>query len=63
MTEHFTRNTVSATKHCNRCAKSTPHKVEDRRITWCIPCAERNERRIEERIAKAEYQRQKELFG
>jgi hypothetical protein len=41
MTQHYTRNTVSASAWCNKCGKQTQHTVSDRRLGYCIPCYER----------------------
>jgi hypothetical protein len=36
MTEHYTRNTESVTKWCNRCGKRTQHQVSDGRVGRCM---------------------------
>jgi hypothetical protein len=38
MTEHFTRNTVSAAAHCPKCGKTTQHRIDDRRKGPCLEC-------------------------
>jgi hypothetical protein len=44
VTQHFTRNTVSATFYCGKCGKSTPHRIDDRRKGPCLECIARLER-------------------
>lgn len=41
MTQHFTKNTVSASFYCNKCGKFTQHKVSDGRKAHCLECAAR----------------------
>lgn len=36
MTEHFTRNTESATKWCKKCGRLTEHRVDNGRAGPCI---------------------------
>jgi len=38
MTEHFTRNTVSAEFWCGKCSKRTQHRIDDRRKGPCLEC-------------------------
>lgn len=38
MTQHFTRNTVSAPFHCGKCGKVTQHRIDDRRKGPCLEC-------------------------
>lgn len=38
MSEHYTRNTVSAEAWCAKCQKRTQHRVDDRRIGPCLDC-------------------------
>jgi hypothetical protein len=38
MSQHYTRNTVSAAAWCNKCGKETEHTVSDRRLGYCVPC-------------------------
>jgi hypothetical protein len=38
MTEHFTRNTVSAEFWCGKCGKRTQHRIDDRRKGPCLEC-------------------------
>lgn len=62
MTQHFTRNTVSAAFWCSKCGKMTQHRIDDRRKGPCLECMARYDASTEEKIAKAEYERQRELF-
>ena len=59
MTEHFTRNTVSAEFWCGKCGKRTQHRIDDRRKGPCLECMERydNAPKVEKREEK-----QEELF-
>jgi len=38
MTEHFTRNTVSAQFYCGKCRRMTAHRIDDRRKGPCLEC-------------------------
>jgi len=38
MTQHYTRNTISAAAWCNRCEKQTQHRIDDRRVGPCLDC-------------------------
>jgi hypothetical protein len=38
MTQHFTRNTVSAPFYCAKCAKSTQHRIDGGRKGPCLEC-------------------------
>ena len=38
MPEHYTRNTVSATFWCAKCAKATQHRVDGGRRGPCLAC-------------------------
>ena len=38
MPEHYTRNTLEATKWCNRCGRPTQHAVSAGRIAHCLDC-------------------------
>jgi hypothetical protein len=62
MTEHFTRNTISATFYCNKCGKPTPHRIDDRRKGPCLECIARLERQHGE-LVKPEVERQWSLFA
>ena len=41
MTEHFTRNTVSASFFCNKCGRFTQHRIDDARKGPCLGCIAR----------------------
>jgi hypothetical protein len=36
MTEHFTRNTETATAWCAKCGRSTEHRIDDGRVGPCV---------------------------
>lgn len=61
MSEHYTRNTVSAEAWCAKCQKRTQHRVHDRRIGPCLVCIERLEREHAEHFLES--RRQQELFA
>jgi hypothetical protein len=44
MTEHFTRNTVSAAFWCSKCQKFTQHRIDDHRKGPCLECIARLEK-------------------
>jgi len=46
MAQHYTKNTLEATKWCNRCSRKTRHAVSGNRIGHCLECGK----------IKAEYQ-------
>jgi len=43
MTQHFTRNTVSAQFYCSKCNRMTAHRIDDRRKGPCLECIARLE--------------------
>lgn len=43
MTQHFTRNTVSAPFHCGKCGKVTQHRIDSGRKGPCLECIARLE--------------------
>jgi hypothetical protein len=61
MTQHFTRNTVSAEFYCGKCGKFTQHEIWDRRKGACIPCKERLEKL--HNVPKPEPDKQMGLFA
>ncbi len=69
MTQHFTRNTVSAAHWCGKCQKSTQHRIDDRRVGPCLDCiakydAEKNVIDFDELRRKLSAEpEQKELFA
>ena len=36
MTEHFTRNTLTATAWCLKCHRNTEHRIDDGRVGPCL---------------------------
>lgn len=62
MAEHYTRNTVSATAWCSKCQKRTMHRVDDRRISICLECADKLERDHESRKEQEKPAEQSKLF-
>lgn len=61
MTQHFTRNTVSASAWCPKCKKFTQHRIDGVRKGPCLDCIARLAREhataLEEKVEK-----QQELF-
>lgn len=52
---HFTKGTLGAPKWCNKCKKSTTHRVDNGRMTRiCIPCDEKAESERAERLLHPE---------
>lgn len=43
MTQHFTRNTVSAEFYCPKCKKMTQHRIDAGRKGPCLDCIQRLE--------------------
>lgn len=64
MTQHFTRNTVSAAFWCGICCRQTQHRIDDRRKGPCLECIARRERQHEEQeqLKAAPVPAQQELF-
>lgn len=63
MTQHFTRNTVSAAFYCGKCEKPTQHRIDSGRKGPCLDCIARAEAEYFERLAEKRLApRQKELF-
>ena len=64
MTQHFTRNTVSASHWCGKCQKQTQHRIDGVRLGPCLPCCEKLQAQhdIDELQRKVEPE-QKELFA
>ena len=54
MTQHFTRNTISAEFYCAKCGHMTQHEIHGGRKGPCTECRERLERQHEARAAKPE---------
>jgi hypothetical protein len=62
MTEHFTRNTVSAAFYCGKCGKPTQHRIDDRRKGPCLECLARLQSQHDGAAAQAAPAVQGELF-
>jgi hypothetical protein len=62
MTEHFTRNTVSASFYCGKCGKVTQHRIDDCRKGPCLECIARLEKLHNESPPQKEIDRQGSLF-
>ena len=41
MTQHFTRNTVSASFYCGKCERFTQHRIDKGRKGPCLNCIEK----------------------
>ena len=41
MSQHFTKNTVSAQFYCSKCGKMTSHRIDEGRKGPCLPCMEK----------------------
>jgi hypothetical protein len=62
MTQHFTRNTVSAALWCAKCQKQTQHRIDGVRRGPCLDCITRLEGEHAKHPAKDEAEQQS-LFG
>lgn len=63
MTQHFTRNTISAEFWCPKCKKFTQHRIEVRKGP-CLECIVRLDvERAENEIERRRLARQGSLFG
>jgi hypothetical protein len=62
MTQHFTRNTVSATFHCGKCGKPTAHRIDKGRKGPCLECIARYDAQ-HANAPKVEAEKQQELFA
>jgi len=62
MTEHFTRNTVSASFYCGKCGKPTAHRIDSGRKGPCLECIARLEQEHAKAV-KPEEEKQQELFA
>jgi hypothetical protein len=60
MSEHFTRNTLSAAFYCSKCGKVTQHRIDDRRKGPCLECIRRLNAEHDE--VKPPKQTQEKLF-
>lgn len=61
MSEHFTRNTVSASFWCNKCKKFTQHAVSNGRKAHCLECVARYD--AQPKVKRVELPKQERLFG
>ena len=55
--EHYTRNTVSVSAYCSKCAKKTQHRVDGVRKGPCLDCIRKQDAEVASRKAAAEKQR------
>ena len=62
MTEHFTRNTVSAAFYCSKCGKQTQHRIDDGRKGPCLDCIAKLEARHQAELLKPRPAEQGSLF-
>jgi hypothetical protein len=62
MTQHFTRNTVSAEFYCGRCEKFTQHRIDGGRKGPCLGCIARLDAQHEAEAAKPPKSLQQNLF-
>jgi hypothetical protein len=62
MTEHFTRNTVSADFWCGKCGRTTQHRIDDRRKGPCLACIAKLESEHNAPKKPAVSEKQQELF-
>jgi hypothetical protein len=60
MTEHFTKNTVSAAFYCRKCGKVTQHRIDDGRKGPCLDCIAKLDAQHKDKAAVE--QRQSILF-
>lgn len=56
MTQHYTKNTLSAAKWCGKCGKTTQHRVTGGRVGSCEECMARLEREHQNQPAPAAVQ-------
>lgn len=63
MTEHFTRNTVSAEFYCSWCGKRTQHRIDGVRKGPCLECVEKVEKLDAARELELRRVKQLNLFG
>jgi hypothetical protein len=64
MTQHFTRNTISAALYCPKCKKQTQHRVDGVRKGPCLDCIARlNVEHAELELERRRQARQGDLFS
>jgi hypothetical protein len=61
MTQHFTRNTVSAPFYCSKCGKQTSHRIDSGRKGPCLDCMARYD--AMPKAEKVEVVKQQDLFS
>lgn len=63
MTEHFTRNTVSAFLHCKKCGKQTEHRIDGVKRGPCLDCVAELERqhKMAEAVRQAHGRTEKQI--
>jgi hypothetical protein len=59
MTEHFPRNTVSASFWCPKCKRQTQHRIDGGRKSVCLECLAK----LEAAVRRAPAAEQEELFA
>lgn len=62
MTQHFTKNTVSATFYCPKCGRSTSHRIDDGRKGPCLECMARFDAKPKPEAAGPVTNLQREMF-
>lgn len=62
MTEHFTRNTVSAAFWCGKCSRRTQHRIDDHRKGPCLECIARYDAAVKVGAPKLEADEQQALI-
>lgn len=64
MTEHYTTNTESTTRHCNYCGRPTQHRVSDGRVGRCMehPAPFESKKQRKEREARERAEKNPTLF-
>jgi hypothetical protein len=60
--EHYSSQTVSASKWCGKCGKFTQHRVDDHRATVCLECVAKLEA-LHASKSPPELARQQNLFS
>ena len=62
MTQHFTKNTVSASFFCPKCETFTQHRIDHGRKGPCLECIDRANKEHDNRPATPAPAEQKGLF-
>lgn len=63
MTQHFTRNTVSAEFWCSKCSKFTQHRIDKGRKGPCLDCCARLDQEHAAAALKVAPETQRSLFS